>query len=238
MTSEQLFDGLRSLYPEAHGWALLPQVRDTTGIYGSRTADGVAMNTWPSRGLEVHGLELKVTRGDWLRELKKPAKADRIFKYCDRWSVVIPEHASLIVQPAELPSNWGLIVVDGKGKASQQRPAPKLKPAALDKGFLAAILRRLAACGTPEAKISASFARGLLEGREEGKREALARLERRGQREEVRWQRESLERLEEIAGRCLKGIRRELGALKELPDILDDAELPPPEANPPVSAGT
>ncbi len=223
MKSEDLFAALGSQYPEAHGWMLLPQVRDATGAGSGRTADGLAMNAWPSRGLEVHGFELKTHRGDWLRELKKPAKAESIFRYCDRWWIVVPEAEGgqkPVVGPAELPSSWGLLVC-AKGKAVQAVAAPKLKPQALDRAFIASVLRRLAACATPEAKIERAFAQGREEGLAEGRRMERSLLESRGQRSELRYQRDNLQRLEDVADRCLKSIRRELAALK-LP--ADEAE--------------
>lgn len=228
MTSAQLFDALVSAYPVAHGWVMLPQVRDATGAGSGRTADALAMNAWPSRGLEVHGFELKTHRGDWLRELKKPAKAESIFGYCDRWWIVVPElpskgDRSAIVRPAELPSSWGLFVVDASGRAGPSVLAPKLQPKPLDRAFLAAILRRLAACETPEAKLAAAFAKGKEEGIGEGRRLEALRLERRGQRQELAYQRDNLRSLERHAENVLKGIRRELADLK-LPDAPEDED--------------
>jgi hypothetical protein len=218
MTSEQLFQALRSHYPVAHGWMLLPQVRDATGAGSGRTADGLAMNSWPSRGLELHGFELKTSRGDWLRELKKPAKAESIFGYCDRWWIVVPEGPKPIVLPAELPSSWGLMVCDEKGRAAQAVAAPKLKPKPLDRAFLAAVLRRLAACATPEALLAKAFTSGRQEGVEAGRKEERYRAEHRSQRSEIRYQRQTLESLEKAAQRCLTSIRRELAELKEVPE--------------------
>lgn len=230
MTSVELFDSLRGLYPSAHGWMLLPQVRDATGAGSGRTADGLAMNAWPSRGLEVHGFELKTHRGDWLRELKKPAKAESIFQYCDRWWIVVPEHPASrdrnVVLPAELPSSWGLLVVDGNGRAAQAVQAPKLKPKPLDRAFLASVLRRLAACETPEAKVAAAFAKGRAEGEKEGRKLEALRLERRGARQELRYQRESLGHLADSAERILKNIRREMAELVVPPEPEDEDDVP------------
>jgi hypothetical protein len=230
MTSTELFDSLRGAYPAAHGWMLLPQVRDATGAGSGRTADGLAMNAWPSRGLEVHGFELKTHRGDWLRELKKPAKAESIFQYCDRWWIVVPEEPASrdrhVVLPAELPASWGLFVVDKNGKAAPAVQAPKLRPKPLDRAFLAAVLRRLAACETPEAKVAAAFAQGRAEGEKEGRRLESLRLERRGQRQELTYQRDSFRHLEQAAERVLKNIRRELVGMADLPEPEDESELP------------
>ena len=57
-----------------HQWIFLTNVRDTTGRpKGSRRryADAVAMNLWPSKGLALHGFEIKVSRSDFLTELRE-----------------------------------------------------------------------------------------------------------------------------------------------------------------------
>lgn len=120
-------------------WAFIPQVRDGTGIGAGRTADAVAMSLWPSRGLEVTGYEVKVSRADWLRELRNPEKAETIFGYCDRWYVATPEG---VVAPGELPPTWGHKAFRG-GRIDTEVEAPKLIPAALDRIFVASLMRRL-----------------------------------------------------------------------------------------------
>jgi hypothetical protein len=119
-------------------WAYIEQVGDATGSYTSRHADGLAMGLWPSRGLELLGFEVKVSRSDWRRELVRPSKAEPIARRCDRWFVVAPAD---IVPLIEVPSNWGLIEVR-KGKLIQTKEAAKLDPEPLDRSFLAAILRK------------------------------------------------------------------------------------------------
>lgn len=126
-------------------WAFLEEVRNQTGYQkrSERYADGVAVNLWPSRGLEVLGFEIKANRRDWVRELKDPAKSSEIQKYCDRWWIVAGGRN--IVHPGELPPTWGLMVVHGSG--SKQRlvctqEAPKLEPTPLDRSFIMAMLRR------------------------------------------------------------------------------------------------
>ena len=92
------------------GWATIRECSDRTG-YRNRTADLIALGIWPSRGLEIIGFEVKSFRGDWLKELKDPTKADPIATHCDRWYIVVTDPA--IVKPGELPANWGLIVPRG-----------------------------------------------------------------------------------------------------------------------------
>lgn len=121
-------------------YALLFEVADATGARHTRFADAIAMNLWPSRGLTVHGMEIKVDKYDWKRELQNPKKAEAIYQYCDLWSVVTPENG-VIDDVKEIPLNWGWIVVrdDGLIKTVKQPERNEAKP--LDRLFVAALLR-------------------------------------------------------------------------------------------------
>lgn len=122
-------------------WAMFAGVSNGTGGRARRWADAVGMSVWPSRGLEIVGFEIKVSRRDWLRELKNPKKADEVGRYCDRWWIVAGGKS--IVEPGELPPAWGLLVPHGD-TLKIVVDAKKLEPKALDRSFVAAILRRAA----------------------------------------------------------------------------------------------
>ncbi len=140
LNTSQVLDALASRHDKA--WAFLPQVREAAGFGGFRICDALAMSLWPSRGLEIHGFEIKANRQDWLRELKNPAKADAICAYCDRWWLAVGDKS--IVKDGELPPTWGLMVPRGHGLAVSVK-APKFeKTEPLNRDFLAAILRRAA----------------------------------------------------------------------------------------------
>jgi hypothetical protein len=122
-------------------WALMFEVRNGTGFERApRTADAVAMGLWPmTTGLEVHGFELKVSRGDWLRELKQPEKSEELARFCDRWWMVVGDAA--IAKPTELPPGWGLLV-PRNGRLHAARSAPKLEGREQpDRLFIASMLR-------------------------------------------------------------------------------------------------
>lgn len=147
MTSEGIGAGrvialLRERYA-APGWAFFEEAKTQTGFgRRERYCDGLALGLWPSLGLELIGFEVKVSRGDWLRELKDPSKAQEFQRWCDRWYVVAPQG---IVERIELPSTWGLLEVATKGrkKLLMTVEAPRLTPEPLDKKFVAALVRRL-----------------------------------------------------------------------------------------------
>lgn len=139
MNTEEIEIALRAKYAPPE-YAIFFEVRNGTGFARKteRYADAIAMNLYPSRGLEIIGFELKASRQDWLRELKNPDKAEEIGKFCDRWYVVVGDKD--IVKPGELPAGWGLIVPRGNSLiVSTEAPAKHAK--AVDKLLVAALLR-------------------------------------------------------------------------------------------------
>jgi len=165
----------------APAWAFIPQVRSGTGYLKQvRTADAIAMGLWPSRGMELHGFEIKAYRGDWLNELKNPEKAEEIAQFCDFWWIVAPKN---LIKIEELPTPWGLMVPHGSTTKTIKQ-AEKLKSEPIDKPFLAAILRRAQEVITPQAKINKAF--------KEGKEKGLAERDR-----STEWERDQHKELKE-----------------------------------------
>lgn len=120
-------------------WALLFEVLNATGAAHTRAADAIAMSLWPSRGLELWGMEIKVYRSDWLKERQDPTKAETIAKYCDKWWLVTA--TGVVADQSEVPPAWGWMEFDGK-KIVTRRDAAKTEAAPMDRRFLAALLRR------------------------------------------------------------------------------------------------
>jgi hypothetical protein len=153
VTSDDIYELLKARFG-APEWALLPQVANATGGGAIRYADAVAVSLWPSRGIEIHGFEIKVERRDWKRELANPAKADAVGSFCDRWWVVAPEG---VVPAEELPVAWGLLESRPNGDAGHKlwtrREPGLLEPQPLTRAFVAALIRRVYGVATPEAKI-------------------------------------------------------------------------------------
>ena len=157
---------LREMYP-LPSYALLPSVADATGFERGRTIDALVMSCYPSRGIGLYAMEIKVHRSDWLRELKNPAKAEAVCRYCDGFFVVAG--AAGIVRDGELPSTWGLIEPKGY-KLAIKLPAPKLSPEPMPPTFLAAILR--AASEGSQRGIQQQVDAAREEGRREGRESA------------------------------------------------------------------
>lgn len=121
-------------------YAVMWEVGRATGaVSNQRYADAVIMSLWPSRGLELHGVEIKVSRADWRREAADPQKAEAIAAYCDRWWV--HTGPGVIQDTSELPPMWGAREFDGKSWRTIKE-AEKTEAKACDRAFLAALLRR------------------------------------------------------------------------------------------------
>jgi hypothetical protein len=138
MTSEEVLNILAKEYPTPD-MAFIREFRGGTGWSVESRADAIAMHLWPSKGLELIGYEVKVSRSDWLRELKQPEKATPIKKFCDRWYLIVPD--SEIVKDGELPMGWGLKVIDNESVKTVVE-AEQLYPRPVDRPFIASLMRR------------------------------------------------------------------------------------------------
>lgn len=119
-------------------WCLYYEVADDTGTRQSRYADAVAMSIWPSRGYQLHGFEVKVSRGDFLAEMRDPTKADAVGQFCDFWWLVVPKQMVVV---EEVPETWGLMELTKAGLRIKKQ-APKREAVEPSRGFMAALLRR------------------------------------------------------------------------------------------------
>jgi hypothetical protein len=192
--SQDVIAALRKRYPSA-AWAFLEQVANGTGYAKKyRWADALAMGLWPSRGMELHGIEVKVSRSDWLRELENPVKADEIHKYCHRWYLAVSDEK--IVKPGELPPNWGLYVFNKDKMECKQEAFCATKPEPLDLLMVASILR--SAVKADEGMLNSIRNAGYSEGYESGKKYEASGLTR--QAGELKELRESLAEFEKLSG--------------------------------------
>lgn len=174
-------------------WALFFEVADATGARHNRWADAVAMNLWPSRGLTIHGFEVKVSRTDWQRELKDPAKSAPVQRFCDHWWIVAPAG---VVKDGELPTTWGHYEVKPGGAMREVVAAPKLEAEPVTRMFVAAMMRRASAAD--EDIVRAAAAAEVERLRSGDEKRMQSEIERRTR--ELKDLQEQLEEIERISG--------------------------------------
>lgn len=165
-TEAVVFEALRSVFPDG-AYTLLPQVRNQTGFSRRiRTADAVAISNWPSRGVYLAGVEIKVDAGDWKRELADPRKSAEIQRYCRYWYVAAPAG---VVPEAEVPETWGLIEATAKGEKRSARivkRAPVLEAEPPSVELVASIARAMAEVSVPRAELDRRVADAVKNARE------------------------------------------------------------------------
>lgn len=117
MKTEEVIARLKARYPMFEGkWATVVEFH---------RIDLVAVGTWPSTGFVVHGFEIKVSRADWLRELKDPSKSVEGRSKVDHWWLAAPDG---ILKEDELPDGWGHLRVT-PGGTYVVTEAPRLRQA-------------------------------------------------------------------------------------------------------------
>lgn len=132
MTSDMVLDGIyrRHKSPE---WSNFAEV----GISDSRRVDAVCVNTWASTGFAVHGFEIKVSRSDFLNEMKDISKWQKFGQFCNFFWLAAPKG---LVDVSELPEKWGLMELQKNGLRIKKQ-APQLDQKPISNLFLAALLR-------------------------------------------------------------------------------------------------
>ena len=83
------------------------QVNNGAGFAYGRTLDAVVFDTWPSKGLAVHGFEIKCSKSDLRRELQQTAKFAEFEPFLDTFSIVAPKE---IIDRDIIPKRWGIYV--------------------------------------------------------------------------------------------------------------------------------
>lgn len=112
----------------------------------TKVADFIAADKYPGfpygSALAFHGHEVKVSRADWLCELRDLTKAEACKRYMHYWWLVVPSLD--IAKPEELPDGWGLLVRSGnnlRAKISAPRLTPEPMPADFTISLMAAAAR-------------------------------------------------------------------------------------------------
>lgn len=180
-------------------WAFFQEVSNGTGARGGAAyADVVAMSLYPSRGLHLHGMEVKVSRGDWQRERSKPNKAEIIAAYCDFWWLVTGP--GVVHDVGEIPHGWGWKLFEA-GKVVTKKQPERLTPKTMDRDFLAALLRRASEVGD-------AFIRQVVEERTAASRASFEESAKREVERSTQRHRDLVEKVrvfEEASGISLSG---------------------------------
>lgn len=117
MKESDLLDRLQNRYTairpgtNADRYVRARHVRRPSGWgHAAAIADYIVQDTYSP--FDLLGFEVKVSRSDWLTELRNPRKAEYWKRHCNRWYLVASD-ASIVRD--DLPEGWGLIIPAGSG---------------------------------------------------------------------------------------------------------------------------
>jgi hypothetical protein len=164
LTVDEIQARLKTRFCLPH-YVYMAEVRSATGFARDITyADGLALSLYPSKGYDVHGFEIKISRNDVLKELKSLRKSENIQRFCSRWWLVVGDKS--IINIAELPPYWGLLIPYGSG-LRQVKAAPLQKAEIITPDFLASLIQRMYLGSPNKMALNAEYQRGFAEGKAE-----------------------------------------------------------------------
>lgn len=108
---------------------------------GNRRLDVVAFNLWGARSHRIVGFEIKVSRGDWLRELNAFQKSEEWMNVADAFYVVTPPK---LIQAGELPDGWGHLELCGSRMMTRRHATVREGRSTIPREIAARIMGRLA----------------------------------------------------------------------------------------------
>lgn len=105
-----------------------------------RRLDVVALNMWGARSHRIIGFEIKVNRGDWLRELANFQKSEGWLAVVDTFYVVTPPK---LIKVEELPDGWGHLELCGSRMMTRRTASPREPSATLPRELAARFIVRM-----------------------------------------------------------------------------------------------
>jgi hypothetical protein len=139
---ERLCDHYAANRARGDRYVCFPELRTGTGYTAGNTQgiDLWAMDLWPSGDLRRISFEVKVSRGDFLRELKDPRKRKLALLWSNEFLFATPVG---LINIAELPPEAGLVEVREDGSLLWKVAAPWRDTPPPSWRFLASVARRV-----------------------------------------------------------------------------------------------
>ncbi|HEY4669718.1 MAG TPA: hypothetical protein VIH05_08085 [Tepidiformaceae bacterium] len=135
----EVLRALLARHDPAKGWVFLIEAPMDIGG-GHHAVDAWAINCFASQNHRRVGYEVKVSRSDFVGELKKPDKTARSARFCTSFYFACPVG---VLKPADVPDPYGLVHVFEKGTTRVVKKST-LPPSDPTWGLVGRLLRRLA----------------------------------------------------------------------------------------------
>ncbi len=143
--TEKIKSALKLRHSSYRQWIYFDECPVGTGYKCSNWIDGYAIAAWPSDGNKRISYEIKISRQDFLNEIKKPWKRRPAMFFSNEFYFVAPKG---LLKKDEIPIECGLIEYEEKEENKKDRlttvlKAPNRESIRPNWNFVAALLRRL-----------------------------------------------------------------------------------------------
>ena len=145
-TAKDVIAGLRDDYVTRrdNNWIIVEEVRCGTGFRTTSSTseqriDLFALHIWPSQGWRRVAYEVKISRSDFLAEIKKPRKRAMALMFSNLFYFATPPG---LVSISEIPPECGLVEVHPDGKCVVRVSPPWRDSQPPTWSFVASLIRR------------------------------------------------------------------------------------------------
>ena len=185
VTSEDIRIQIEKKFPSYDGhYVVVHEVGNGTGYKSNRRLDTVVIDTWPSEGLTIHGIEIKISKDDLKNEFINTEKHNIFYPNLDYFSLACP--ASILDKSIKeiIPANWGIYSYYPERESKQfvvtRRPLmlhdEKLREFNID--FAVALLRKACLTSNTRAELNEKYHEGYRKGLKEGQARGISDYEK------------------------------------------------------------
>lgn len=138
MTSQEIKSLLKKRYEDKRQWIFFEECPVGTGWKGSNYIDFYVLAAWPSANNKRIAFEIKVSRQDFLNEIKNPVKRRPALFFSNEFYFIVPKG---LIDIKELPIECGLMEVEN-GKITTKIASPFRETIRPTWNFVSALLRK------------------------------------------------------------------------------------------------
>ena len=153
MTTKDILAFLEDYYSDARQFAFFKELRIGTGYRKYNRKSGIyeednpeqridawIINCYESKKFEKIAFEIKVSRSDFLHEIKNPQKRKQAMKVCNLFYFVAPKG---LIKVDEVPDDCGLIEISESGRFNWTKKVPWRDTEPPSWKFIASLARRV-----------------------------------------------------------------------------------------------
>jgi len=139
ITADNVYRAIRNKYSDRQRYAVMSEVNCGTGFAGKSWIDGLVISLWPSDGLHRMAFEIKISRADFLSEMKKHAKNEFFREHCHEFWYATAK--GVVKSEDEIPEGCGWMCMRGKEQLVIKKQAQRKATVLNDDLFVASMAR-------------------------------------------------------------------------------------------------